>query len=225
MSSVIITSTQELERAERATYALITYYNYIRAWVVYLRREYGPGDDGINSFIDKIQHNAAFRHVQGGVPLSRELTNAYSRGRLTFRAMHSLPFKEHPEVALSANFWLLVQAYYAIHGVGLATMIALNMNPPQSHRSFRAAFSSLVNTYSPDPFCGRCVGGPRAKDFSFGKISTSMDKVTRQSQLASPTSVVEIENVVGKSLSTTRLKFLDVRFDEKRNEGKKKTVL
>lgn len=222
--SRIIEATQEVERAERATYALITYYNYIKAWVVCLERQYGSGDDGINSFIDKLQHKTTSKRVQGGLSLSAELSDAYSRGRLTFRAMSNLPITEYPEIALSANFWLPVQSYYAIHGVGLATMAALNMSLPQTHRSFRAAFSSLVNTYFPTPFCSRCVGGPEAKDFSFHNINTSIDEVTSQSQLANPASVIEIKNFIAKSLSTTRKKFVEIRFDEKRDEKKKKRL-
>ncbi len=218
-----LTSMQESERTERATYALTTYYNYIKAWSVYLQ-QYGSGEDGIKAFIDAIQRNGAFKHVQGGASVSGELSSAYGRGQLTLKAMRCLPIEEHPEIALSANFWLPVQAYYAIHAVGLATMIALNMSPPQSHRSFRAAFSSLVNTYFPGPFCARCKGGPERKNFSFEKIGTSIDKVARQNQLANPTFVTEIEAFVGKSLSTTRQKFLEVRFDEKRDERKKKRL-
>lgn len=219
--SRIITSTQELERAERATYALITYYNYINAWVVYLYRQYGLGDEGINSFTDKIQRNAAFKRVQGGASVSRELISAYSRGRLTFRAMRSLPIEEHPELALSANFWLPVQSYYAVHGVGLATMIALGRGSPKGHRSFCADFSELLYKYFPDPFCGRCIGGPARDDYSFQKLRTSVDKVTTQSQLVNPEFVEQIEDIIGKSLLTTRIKILNFLFSVRRSEKRK----
>ena len=210
-----------MESAERATYALITYYNYIKGWVIYLNRQYGSGDEGIRPFIDKIQRNTAFRRLQGGTSVSRELTNAYSRGRLTLRAMLSLPIEEHPELALSANFWLPVQSYYAIHGVGLATMIALGRGSPKGHRSFCADFSELVAKYFPEPFCGRCIGGPARGDFSFQKLNTSVGKVSRQSQLANPEFVDDIADILKKSLLTTRVKILDFLFSIKRSEKKK----
>jgi len=218
LDGTIIESTKELERATYATYALRTYYNYIQAWVVCLERLYGSADDGENAFLEKFKSIVAFKHVQGGGLVSEELCNAYGRGRLILKAIEELPVKQHPELTLSANFWLPVQSYYAIHGVGLATMIALGRGSPRSHRSFRADFSELVNKYFPTPFCGRCIGGPEQKGFSFQGISTSVDKVTRQSQLANPAFVEEIDNFVGKSLSTTRERFLKFRFEVLRRE-------
>lgn len=222
--SRVIMSIQELNRATYATYALKTYYNYIKAWAVCIERLYGSGDDEGNTFVDKFKTTAAFSRVEGGASISEEFSNAYSRGRLTLKAIEQLPIEEYPKLALSANFWLPVQSYYAIHGVGLAAMIILGRGSPQTHRSFRADFGDLVNRFYPEPLCGRCVGGPGPKNFSFQKLSTSIDKVTRQNQLADPTFVEEIENFIGKSLSTTREKFLQVRFDEKRVERRKKRL-
>lgn len=222
--SRIITSTQELERAERATYSLITYYNYIKAWIVCLNRQYGSGDDGINSFKAKIRNKTAFRSIQREAQVSRQLTSAYLRGLLTLTAMRRLPFEDYPQLTISANYWLPVQSYYAIHGIGLATMMALNRGLPNSHRTFRADFSELLNTYFPDPFCGRCTGGPEKKDFSFQKLSTSIEKVIRLKQLRNPEFVQEVETFIGKSLSTTRERFLNERFKEKRRKLKKKRL-
>ena len=162
---------------------------------------------------------------KGGGLVSEELCNAYGRGRLILKAMEGLPIEQYPELTLSANFWLPVQSYYTIHGVGLATMIALGRGSPRSHRSFRADFSELVSKYFPAPFCGRCTGGPERKEFLFPGISTSVDKVSRQSQLANPVFVEEIENFVGKSLSTTRERFLEFRFEDKRKDKGKRRLI
>lgn len=220
----MIWSTKELERATYATYALITYYNYIEAWVVCTERLYGSDDDGESAFVKQFKSSDAFNRVQGGASVANEFYSAYFRGRLTFKAIDNLPIEQYPELALSANFWLPVQSYYAIHGIGLATMVALERASPQRHRGFRADFSELVNKYFPCPFCGRCIGGPDLKDFSFQNLSTSIDKVTRQSQLANPRFIQEIENFIGKSLSTTREKSLKVRFDEIRKGKRKKRL-
>jgi hypothetical protein len=138
--------------------------------------------------------------------------------------MRALPIDGHPQLARSANFWLPVQSYYAIHGMGLATMMALNITPPQSHMTFRAVFSSVVYTYFPVPFCGLCVDGPDAKDFAFRRLATSMDQVTQQTQLADPENIEDLVTFVGKSLSTTRQGFLVNRFKEKRDKEKKKRL-
>lgn len=222
--SRIIESTRELERAERASYALTTYSNYVAAWVTFFNRQYGLGDQGRDTFLAALIEKANVRHLQGGTPISDELSTAYCRGLLTFQAMSALPIEEHPHLARSAIFWLPVQSYYAIHGTGLATMMALNIAPPQSHMTFRATFSSVVHTYFPTPFCGLCVGGPDARDFIFRDLPTAMDRVTQQTQLISPEHIEDLATFVGKSLSTTRQEFLAIRFKEKRDREKKKRL-
>jgi len=138
--------------------------------------------------------------------------------------MQTLPIEEHPHLARSANFWLPVKSYYAVHGIGLAAMIVLNMAPPQSHMTFRAVFSAIVQNYFPAPFCGLCSGGPEAKDFIFQNLPTTMERVFRQIQLTNPEHVEDLATFVGKSLSTTRQQFLANRFEEKRNKEKKKRL-
>lgn len=219
-----VESTQELERAQRASYARITYSNYVTAWVVFLGLQYGIGDEGRAAFLAAIAENDNVRRLQGGITISDELTAAYCRGQLTLRAMQALPVQEYPQLARSANFWLPVQSYYSIHGTGLATMVALNMDPPQSHMTFRAAFSSVLHTYFPAPFCAICIGGPEPREFTFRSLPTSMDMVVRQTQLANPERVEDLATFVGKSLSTTRRESLAVRFEEKRDKEKKKRL-
>jgi len=224
IGSRIIESKQELERAQRAAFALTTYSNYVAAWVAFLNRQYGLGDEGKTAFLTAISENNVAKHLQGGAHVSEELTMAYCRGLLTLRAMQALPIEKNPHLARSANFWLPVQSYYAVHGTGLAAMIALNMTPPQSHMAFRAVFSSVVCTYFPAPFCGLCRGGPDRKDFLFQSLQTDMEKVTQQTQLTNPQHVEDLQTFVGKSLSTTRQEFLTRRFEERRDKEKRKRL-
>ncbi len=222
--SRLIESIQELERAQRATFALTTYSNYVAAWVALLNRRYGIGDEGKTAFLVALANNDAVKHLQGGAHVFEEFTTTYCRGLLTLRAMQALPIEANPHLARSANFWLPVQSYYAIHGTGLAAMIALNMAPPQSHMSFRAAFSSVIHTYFPAPFCGLCVGGPDKKEFIFQSLQTDMERVTRQTQLTNPEHVEDLETFIGKSLSTTRQEFLARRFEERRDKEKRRRL-
>ncbi len=224
MDGSIIGSTRELDRVTNATFARKTFYNYIRAWVVCITRLYGSGDAGINAFVDKLRYVTAFKNLQRGASVSKEFNNAYSRGSLTFDIMDSLPVNKNPELALSANFWLPVLSYYAIRGLGLATMIVLNMDCPQSHSAFRAAFSHLVNTYFPSPFCGRCKGGPQLMNFSFEKLATSIDQAVQQKHYQDPDSVNDIMPYIGKSLFTTRSEFLESKYCDKRDRDKKKRL-
>lgn len=224
MTSRIIESSEEIERADKAQFALITFSNYIRAWVVYLDRSYGTGQDGIASFITRINESEVFTQIQSGRRLSPELTDNFNRGHLTLRAMKRLPVDEHPDLAMIANLWLPVQAYYALHGIGLATMIALNMSTPQTHSKFCAAFSCSVVTYLPEPFCATCSGGPKPKDYIFHKLGTSAERVCQLSHLLDPETVDEIECFVDKSLSTTRAELLNVRFADTRKSKRKKRL-
>ena len=106
--SRLIESTIENERAQRAAFALITYSNYISAWVEFLNRQYGLGDEGRGAFLAALTENSNVRHLQGGTPVSDELSIPYCRGQLTYQAMRALPIEEYPYLARSANFWLPV---------------------------------------------------------------------------------------------------------------------
>jgi hypothetical protein len=216
----IIESTQELERVTDATFALKTYYGYMRAWIVCTERIYGEGDKGKDNFLGAFLSGKAAKKIQGGAQLTAESINAYCRGRFTFKVIEDLPIREHPDLALSANLWLPVLSYYTVFGMGSAAMIALNMNVPKSHSSFRAAFSSLLSTYFPVPFCGLCMGGPETKEFSFQKLDCSITESIAQKHYDKPELVADTIPFVGKSLSTTRSRFLEVEYANRRRRDK-----
>lgn len=119
---IIETSSQA---ADNANYALRTYYNYIRAWLLSFEQEYGSGQEGIGEFVHLLTQSANISRVPGTYLVPQNLSDSYNRGKLTLEAMKSLPIDEHPELTISANFWLPVQAYYAIHGFGVAVLLPL----------------------------------------------------------------------------------------------------
>lgn len=144
--------------SDSAKYELATYYNYIKAWVICIRNRYGSGNDGIQIFIQKIQSLKYFKNLPGGAQLSRGLIQNYTRGQLTLLAMKSLPINDYPKLVLSANLWLPVQSYFAIHAIGKASMIALNMDPPRGHNPFLRKFWELVTiTRGLDKFSKRFI--------------------------------------------------------------------
>lgn len=88
--------------------------------------------------------------IQGGRTLDKDLVAAYTRGKLTLKAMETFPIKDNRDLAPTANLWLPVQAYYAVHGVGLATMISLGQESPKDHRAFRSVFLTCQKSICPN---------------------------------------------------------------------------
>jgi len=216
----IVTSTAEIRALDKAQKELITYYHYIEAWVISVNNRYGAGDDGKTNFVQETESLLTSRGVQMGTPISPALMENYNRGRWTLSLMKYLPIDSYSKLTLYANLWLPVHSYYAINAIGKASMIALNMNVPRGHHPFIRAFLNLVQCYLPYPFCGLCVGGPEKWDFSFPQLNTSASEVVQQSHLANP-ALADGDNLIGKSLATTRKKRIDERLGNKRKKDKK----
>lgn len=206
--------------SDSARLKLITYYNYIEAWVICVKNRYGSGDDGINTFVQEIKSLKIVKDIPGGASISPALVNPYNRGRWTLLLMKNLPIDNYPKLTLYANLWLPVQSYFAINAIGKATMIALNMNPPRGHNPFLRTFWELVHRYLPYPFCGLCIGGPEERDFSFSQLNTSASKVIQQSNIATP-NLGNADNLIGKSLSTTRWNRIKILLRERRKKDRK----
>lgn len=203
-----------------AGYALHTYYNYIKAWVISCESIYGSGQRGIDNLVGSMNSIASVNTLKADIMCSSELRSNYLRGKYTFLSMSRLPINDHPELALSANMWLPVQSYYAIHGVGLALLLALK-KPTKDHRAFRAAFSSVLSSFFPPPFCACCNGGPEPSSLRFTNIDTSIDQARAQSNIADPR-LSDCTPFLGKSLATTRIKNLGEQFDKARHSNIKK---
>ena len=197
---------------------LTTYDNYISAWSFALEREYGSGPTAIAAFQESQRELAPFSRLQGGVRCSKELSSSFWRGQLTLLAMRRLPLDDFPDLAATANLWLPVQAYYAVHAMGIAAFVALGHQVPRNHRAFCAAFSQTVCRLLPRPFGAVCSGGPQPKGFTFTGIIASSDMVAAQSNLANP-KYSGGDAFLGKSLSTTRAKLLDESFERARTEN------
>ena len=155
--------------------------------------------------------------MQGGIDVSQKIISSYSRGRLTLKAMESFPINENKRLASTANLWLPVQAYYAIHGAGLAAMISLGQSEPSNHRAFRASFSEVASNYLPAPFNAQCCKGPKPQDFTFSCLNTSPNYVLEYNNLSNPIYSGALDCAIGKCLSTTRNKFLEELFDKARH--------
>jgi len=200
---------EELE----AQLALQTFGNYFSAWARKL-----PADADLTSEQERLP---GFRGLMGGadpVPVQAPLR----RGFLTLRAMQALPIARDSALATVALYWAPVQAYYAVHGFGLAVIAALQLRPPEKHTTFRHVISrNVITPLCPYPFSAMCSGiprdpartvfasiGPEARDIlSFNNLTLCNDN--------------NAEHHIGKSLLTTRKWFLESKFDEMRHSGKK----
>lgn len=218
----------ELFDFQDAPYALQTYYCYVRAWVEKITKLYGQPTTCLYKIKDEMMKSKTIQKIQGGRTLDKDIVAAYTRGKLTLKAMDTFPIKENKELAPTANLWLPVQAYYAIHGVGLATIISLGQAMPNDHRAFRSVFSDISEKYLPEPFNSKCRGGPNDQQFVFDNLKTIMKNVKQQSNLSN-SKYANIESLLGKCLSTTRRRFLDELFDKERRKsirrGKKRRNL
>jgi hypothetical protein len=208
----------ELFDMQSAPYALQTYYGYVRAWTEKIGQLYGRNAD-FRDLRNAVLHVTNVEKLQGGTKTSQKFISAYSRGKLTLKAMASFPINENKQLASTANLWLPVQAYYAIHGAGLAAMISLGQNEPKDHRAFRASFADFSSNYLPPPFNSRCTSGPTTQNFIFKCLETTPQEVIAYNSLSNPRYSDNLDCALGKCLSTTRNKFLEEQFDKARHTG------
>ena len=128
--------------------AIRTYTNYGAAWC--LRRQ----DDF--SLKDAQCRLEGFSRIQPALRFDLELVRKHLlRGNLTLKLIQEIPVDDNPDFAMTSALWLPVQAYYAIHGFGMACLAAKDgpENLPQTHGAYiRRAESSIVRHLLPPPF-------------------------------------------------------------------------
>ena len=139
------------------------------------------------------------------------------RGWLVQSAMEALPVSTDPGLAISAKLWAPVQAYYAVHGVGMAVLQALGAAEPDSHTKFCSSMAThVVPRGLPTPLNATVTGG--VDHFVYGGVSVDSKLVDTLSVLAT-VSPANAELFVAKALKTTREKNLKERY---KKEAKKR---
>ncbi len=215
--SEIIESSEQASTGENPP--LITYYNYVKAWNIAYNQRY----DSEDTFIDEIR-KLAINSRAPRIYKDNFDKGSYIRGVLTLQLMSDLPVDEHPELTFTANIWLPVLSYYAIHGAGLALLAIRMQNLPkrETHKYFLSTFTDAVlRRLLPYPFNGLCTGGPTVDSFSFRNIDTTIAKSKVQLNLANPSLASNIDDYIGKSLYTTRDRKLDDAYKKQRVEKKR----
>ncbi len=192
--------------------ALRTYYAYVHALSLLIPNDTVEAQNQLSAF-QKLQRSSS--------PPTETIEKALFRGWLTLRAMELLPIAAYPELAMTANFWAPVQAYYALHGVASACLAALQSNVPDDHRAFRAsAAEQLVIRMLPFPFNMWCRG-LSANDpdcpCELGNCAVTVKDVVTVSNLENP-SRYNAATLAAKALHTTRKKSLDELFDKMRSK-------
>ena len=143
--------------------------------------------------------------------------HALQRGLLSLRAIEAVDIDQFPEVARAAVFWVPVQAYYAVHGVGNALLDALDDGqPPMRHTAFLRSIAAKARTYLPDPLGATCKGDPDDGAITIGRSAVSVGAARLASNLSDP-SVVGPERLVAKCLLTTHQRTVDARLEDKRS--------
>ena len=198
-----------------ASKSLLTFYNYVSAWELALDRKYGFHPQALKALVSEQETLSDIKNLKASAQCTDDLASCYRRGMLTLKSMQ-LPVFDFPDLAPIANLWLPVQAYYAIHGMGIAVLIALAQSIPKNHRGFCASFSASISRFLPYPFCSLCNGGPKMGNFTFLGIKTSPPDIAGQSNLAHP-EPSNVNALIGKSLSTTRFNLLDDKFKKARH--------
>lgn len=125
----------------------------------------------------------------------------YARGMVTAYALEiSKPIGAVSRVVESIQ--APTHAYYAIHGVGTALVIALSGNQPKSHGIFKRIFTEQVAIALPPPFDAICEIGNTARDHKFRSLDVEPEAVRRISHTSFTTANSKL--LVAKSLVTTR---------------------
>ncbi len=195
---------------------LTTYYNYVEAWKIAYEARY----DSDKSFKDEIIRLASISK-RPKISTADFDTGAYYRGALTLQLMSDLPVDKYSELAFTANIWLPVHSYYAIHGAGLALLSIRMQELPKyiTHRHFRSTFTDAVlRRLIPYPFNGLCEGGPTEESFSFRNIDTTVSEAKAQRNMANPALASNIDDYIGKSLYTTRDRELDDEYKKRQTD-------
>jgi hypothetical protein len=142
----------------------------------------------------------------------KTVERALHRGWLNLKAMRVVPLKQYPEMALAANLWAPVQAYYAIHDVGSAVLATLQGDHPQTHNGFLRVATSCFGNLLPHPFSVTCAGysdiSGKNKIVLTGTSVTQID--SREISVLSAPNPDDAEALFIKALTTTH----DRRFDE-----------
>ena len=207
--------------------AIRTYSNYSAAWCVRKQEDF--------SIRDAQRLLPRFSRLKPSSHLNLSLVRQHLlRGNLTLKLIKDIPVGDNPDFAMTSALWLPVQAYYAIHGFGMACLAAKDgpENLPQTHGAYiRRAESSIVRHLLPPPFGAVLRNGYRGWRYLQPElINLSDDRryIGSGLNLERPNEETRDAHIT-QCLDTTRRRLIDEKLDRERTKarrpGKKNGVL
>ena len=197
-----------------------TYSNYSEAWCLWTDNDATPHE--VQSRLPKFSELRPSLHGEFA-PVKQHVL----RGCMTLKLMQSISVDANPDLALTSALWLPVQAYYAVHGFGMALLAAKDgaSNLPRTHGAFmRAAGQSIAVNLLPSPFSAALREGYQGFQYLQPKLVNigdnreyigsgfnlqSLNATTRDAHLA-------------QCLDTTRRRLIDEKMVKERTKVRKK---
>ena len=206
------------------TYASIrTYSNYAEAWCLWSDKDSTPSEAQARL--------PAFSTLR---PFSRRDFESVRphllRGCMTLKLMHSISVDENPDLAITSALWLPVQAYYAVHGFGMAFLVAKNgaNNLPLTHGAFmRTAGQSLVRDLLPSPFSAVLQDGYRGYQYlrpELVNVDDDRDYIGSGFNLQGLNATTRDAHIA-QCLDTTRRRLIDEKLVKERAKARRKGKL
>ena len=199
--------------------AIRTYANCSAAWCLWT-------DEASTPRRAQVQLNA-FSQLQPSSHCDIDLVKQHLiRGNLTLKLIEEISIEEKPDFAMVSALWLPVQAYYAVHGFGMACLAAKrgNANMPRTHHAFmREAAESIIRHLFPSPFSAMIHNGYSGyKHLRPDLINIPDDRAYIGSghNLEHPTSVTRDAHIA-QCLNTTRRRLVDEKIRRERAKTRK----
>lgn len=131
-----------------------TYSNYSAAWCLWSQTDYTP--------CEAQSRLEAFSQLQPSTRYDpKSVRQHLLRGSLTLNLIQKISVEENPDLAMASALWLPVQAYYAVHGFGMAFLSTKHdvNNLPKTHGAFMwIAAEDIVRHLFPAPFSAMLEG-------------------------------------------------------------------
>ena len=208
--------------------AITTYATYNAAWC--LRTQHEPSLGAEQSRLNAFQRLKASRHCD-----RRAVGEHLRRGHLTLGLMQLIRVDEMPDFAMASALWLPVQAYYAVHGFGLALLAAIGdaASLPGTHvRFMNQAGEHIADRLFPQPFSAVLRGGYDGWKHLPGVLTGVPDRrsgIRSGLNLGRP-SLATREAHIAQCLDTTRRRLIadklyEARKKRTRQSGKETTRL
>lgn len=204
-----------------STAAIKTYSNYNDAWCLRKETESSLGCEQ--------RRLNAFQKLRPSPHFNRETAWSHlRRGHLTLRLMQQIPVDVLPEFAMASALWLPVQAYYAVHGFGLALLAATGSaaSLPRTHSAFmKAAADRIVNRLLPQPFSALFRGGYYEWKFLPGDLTGIPDRlvdIRPGLNLERPDETTRDVHIA-QCLDTTRRRLIERKLDDARRKRARKS--